>query len=218
MQAFLILSMIWLGYLVIVRPFEQTKILVFEIVNELVVLAIGYHCLSQLLIENDAWARVYVGYSQEYILLIQLAANISAVTSIRSAHFYKWARYRFVWYNHHRKLRIAERIRRLERERLRLEKIEAKKRKLHEAMIRNDKEAKGLIQPTKKDTKNLQLQAEEQMETEREDLLAVGDSQSDLTEEEELLPPELQEFTVGNQEANPLMELMKQKLEENKMR
>jgi hypothetical protein len=29
------------------------------------------------------------------------------------------------------------------------------------------------------------------METEREDLLAVGDSQSDLTEEEELLPPEL---------------------------
>jgi hypothetical protein len=36
-------------------------------------------------------------------------------------------------------------MRRLERESLRLEKIEAKKRKLHEAMIRNDKEAKGLI-------------------------------------------------------------------------
>ncbi len=38
--------MIWLGYLVIIRPFDLTKILVFEIVNELVVLAIGYHCLS----------------------------------------------------------------------------------------------------------------------------------------------------------------------------
>jgi hypothetical protein len=40
---------------------------------------------------------------------------------------------------------MIERMRRLELERLRLEKIEAKKRKLHEAMLK----------PTKKETANL---------------------------------------------------------------
>jgi|LauGreDrversion4_2_1035121.scaffolds.fasta_scaffold73238_1 hypothetical protein len=40
---------------------------------------------------------------------------------------------------------MIERMRRLELERLRLEKIEAKKRKLHEAMLRKDKESKGLL-------------------------------------------------------------------------
>jgi hypothetical protein len=37
-----------------VKPFKDNQIQVFEVVNEVAVLIVGYHCLSLLRVENSA--------------------------------------------------------------------------------------------------------------------------------------------------------------------
>jgi hypothetical protein len=56
LHLFLIISWWQLAFLTIVRPYSYTKVTVFEICNELVVLIVGYHCLAQLLV-NDVYGR-----------------------------------------------------------------------------------------------------------------------------------------------------------------
>lgn len=93
LHLFLIISWWQLAFLTIVRPYSFTKIMVFEVCNELVVLIVGYHCLAQLLV-NDVYGRSALGYSLEVCLWFQLASSFVAVGVLRVIHFVKWARYK----------------------------------------------------------------------------------------------------------------------------
>jgi hypothetical protein len=75
----------------------------------------------------------------------------------RLRYFVKWLKYTYAWNQHHRKIRIAQRKKRLEEMRIKLEAQEAEKRRLHEAMIREEREAKGLpvAPPTSKQSGKL---------------------------------------------------------------
>lgn len=69
--------------------------------------------------------------------------------------------------------------------RKKMEKIEEEKRRLHEAMIRKDREAKGLpVSPIKKENKiNLQSDQVEPLESERNEMLNYDESLSEITNE-----------------------------------
>jgi hypothetical protein len=90
MNVFLVLSWFWLGYIAMVKPFQKAFVWYFELFNELCVLVVCLQCWMQLSIENDAWGRVYIGYSLEWCLLVQLALNMLAVTFFRVKFFHWW--------------------------------------------------------------------------------------------------------------------------------
>ena len=86
--------------------------------------------------------------------------------------------------------------------RIKLEAQQAEKRKLHEAMIREEREAKGLpvAPPTTNQSGklNFAMQQEEPLESERNEMLEFEESVSEVTTEQDLepLPDELKDFEI----------------------
>ena len=76
----------------IIQPYSQIGITRLEIFNEIGVLVIGYHCLSQLLVQGPS-GRYALGYSVEVCLWFQLAVNIIVVGVFRITYLVKWTRY-----------------------------------------------------------------------------------------------------------------------------
>lgn len=170
-------------------------------------------CVMQLSVQNSAWARVYIGYVLQPTLIIQLVVNIVTISQVKILYIMKWFKWKIKVARYKAALKIAQHKAKIEAKKRRERRKEEQKRRHHEAMIYKDKESKNLRAATTEQS----FLSEESAAA--KDSQHGFSSESAITEEDaEPLPEELQDFQV-NEEArnNPLLRLMQQRVEENKM-